>query len=108
MVSKALLVVKSKVALAVLGVLVVGGAGTAVAAAAMGAQVPVLSGFMGHSSPKTRDTGSDAASHAHTISVEGVLTGYNADANTISVVEHGDTSATTIEVNSHTEVNGEQ
>jgi hypothetical protein len=107
MVSKALLVVKSKVALAALGVVLVGGAGTAVAAAATGAHVPVLSGLIGHSSTKTHDTGSDASSHAHTISVEGVLTGFNAGANTISVVEHGDTAATTIDVNSHTEVNGE-
>jgi hypothetical protein len=107
MVSKALLVVQSKVALAVLGVVLVAGGGAAVAAAAAGAHVPVLSGLVGHSTTKTHDTGSDASSHAHTISVEGVLQGYNAGAGTISVVEHGDTSATTIDVNSKTEVNGD-
>lgn len=110
MVSKALLVVKSKLALAVLGVLVVGGGGTAVAMAATGGHVPVLSTLVGnaqHDAKKTPDTGSDASSHAHTISVEGVLKGYSAGANTISVVEHGDTNATTIDVNSKTEVNGD-
>jgi hypothetical protein len=107
MVNKALLVVKSKVALAALGVLLVGGAGTIAAAAATGGHVPVLSGLVGHSSTKSHDTGSDASSHAHTVSVEGLLTGYNAGAKTINVVEHGDTTATTIAVNSHTEVNGE-
>jgi hypothetical protein len=108
-VSKALLVVKSKLALAVLGALVVGGGGTAVAVAATGGHVPVLSTLVGssHSANKTPDTGSDASSHAHTISVEGVLKGYSAGASTISVVEHGDTNATTIDVNSKTEVNGE-
>jgi hypothetical protein len=108
MVSKALLVVKSKVALAALGVVLVGGAGTAVVAAAAGANVPVLSGLIGHSTTNAHTSGSDASSHAHTISVEGMLTGYNAGAKAISVVEHGDTSATTIDVNSHTEVNGER
>jgi hypothetical protein len=88
-------VVKSKAALAVVGVLVLGGA-TAVGLTATG-----------HSTTQTANQGSDAASHAHTISVEGVLQGYNAGASTISVVEHGDTSATTIDVNSKTEVNGE-
>jgi hypothetical protein len=107
MLSKALLVVKSKVALAVLGVLVVAGGGTALVVAASGAHAPVLSGPTGHSTTKTPHTGSDAASHGHTISVEGVLKGYNAGAGTISVVEHGDTSATIIDVNSKTEVNGE-
>jgi hypothetical protein len=106
MLSKALLVVKSKAALAVLGVVLVGGGGAAVAAAA-GVQVPVLSGLVGHTTTRTHDTGSDAASHAHSISVEGVLKSYNAGASTISVVEHGDTSATTVDVNSKTEVNGE-
>jgi hypothetical protein len=105
-VSKALLLVNSKVALAALGVLLVGGAGTALAAA-MGAQVPVLSGLMGHSTNSTHASSSNPSAHAHTISVEGVLTGYNAGASTISVVEHGDTAATTIAVNSHTEVNGD-
>jgi hypothetical protein len=108
MVSKALLVVKSKVALAVLGVVLVGGGGTAVAVAATGGHVPVLSALAGHSTTKTADSGSDAASHAHTISLEGVLKSYDATAHTISVLGNGDTSATTIGVDSKTEVNGEQ
>jgi hypothetical protein len=109
-VSKALLVVKSKLALAVLGVLVVGGGGTTVAVAATGGHVPVLSALVGntqHAAKKTPDTGSDASSHAHTISLEGVLKGYDAGAGTISVLGTGDTSATTIDVNSKTEVNGD-
>jgi hypothetical protein len=109
-VSKALLVVKSKLALAVLGALVVGGGGTAVAVAATGGHVPVLSTLVGssHSANKTPDTGSDASSHAHTVSLEGVLEGYDSGAQTISVLGNGDTSATTIDVNSKTEVNGDQ
>jgi Domain of unknown function (DUF5666) len=107
MVSKALLVVKSKVALAVLGVVLVGGGGTAVAVAATGGHVPVLSALAGHSTTKTADSGSDAASHAHTVSLEGVLKSYDATAHTISVLGNGDTSPTTIEVDSNTKVNGE-
>ncbi|PWT78932.1 MAG: hypothetical protein C5B60_00435 [Chloroflexi bacterium] len=106
MLSKALLLVNGKVAAAALGVVLVGGVGAATVAAAAGANVPVLSGIIGHST--TKDTGSDASSHAHSISVEGVLTGYNAGGNTISVIEHGDKSATTIDVNSKTEVNGDR
>jgi hypothetical protein len=106
MVSKALLVVKSKVALAVLGVVLVGGGGTAVAVAATGGQVPVLSALAGHST-NAPDSGSNAASHAHTVSLEGVLQSYDDTAHTISVLGNGDTSATTIGVDSNTKVNGE-
>src|SRR5215472_14492075 len=110
MLSKALLVVKSKAALAILGVLVVGGGGTAVAVTATGGQVPVLSTLVGnthHTATKTPETsGSNASSHAHTVSLEGVLKGYDATANTVSVLGNGATSATTIDVNSNTSVNG--
>jgi hypothetical protein len=106
MLSKVLLAVNGKVAAAALGVVLVGGVGAATVAAAAGANVPVLSGIVGHST--TKDTGSDGSSHAHSISVEGVLTGYNAGGGTISVIEHGDKSATTIDVNSKTEVNGDR
>jgi hypothetical protein len=111
MVSKALLVVKSKAALAVLGVVLVGGGGTAVAMAATGGHVPVLSALVGsssaHSAAKSADTGSDASSHAHTVSLEGVLESYASGAHTISVLGNGDASATTIDVNASTKVNGE-
>src|SRR5215469_18881305 len=109
MLSKALLVVKSKAALAILGVLVVGGGGTAVAVTATGGNVPVLSTLVGHAShttTKTPGAGNSASSHAHTVSLEGVLKGYIASANTISVLGNGATSATTIDVNSSTTVNG--
>jgi hypothetical protein len=110
MLGKALLVVKSKAALAILGVLVVGGAGTAVAVTATGGNIPVLSALVGnaaHAASKTPKAGNHASSHAHTVSLEGVLKGYNATANTISVLGNGAASATTIDVNSSTEVNGE-
>jgi hypothetical protein len=106
MLSNALLVVKSKAALAVLGVLVVVGGGTALALAS-GGNVPVLSGPAGHSTTKTHHTKKNTDSHAHSVSVEGVLKGYDAGAGTISVLEKGDKSPTTIHVNSKTEVNGE-
>jgi hypothetical protein len=110
-VSKALLVVKSKAALAVLGVVLAGAGGTAVAVAATGGHVPVLSALVGsssaHSATKSADTGSDASSHAHTVSLEGVLESFASSAHTISVLGNGDTSPTTIDVNGGTEVNGE-
>jgi hypothetical protein len=111
MLSKALLVVKSKAALAILGVLVVGGGGTAVAVTATGGQVPVLSALVGHapqSATKTPEAGANASSHAHTVSMEGVLKGYDASGNTISVLGNGAASATTIDVSSSTTVNGAQ
>jgi hypothetical protein len=109
MLGKALLVVKSKAALAILGVLVVGGGGTAVAVTATGGQVPVLSALVGHAphaATHTPEAGTSASSHAHTVSLEGVLKGYDAGAHTISVLGNGATSATTIGVNSSTTVNG--
>jgi uncharacterized protein DUF5666 len=109
MLSKALLVVKSKAALAILGVLVVGGGGTAVAVTASGGHVPVLSALVGNSShapTKTPQAGKSSSSHAHTVSMEGVLKGYDASGNTISVLGNGATSPTTIDVNSSTTVNG--
>jgi hypothetical protein len=109
MLSKALLVVKSKAALAILGVLVVGGGGTAVAVTATGGHVPVLSTLVGnapHATTMTPEAGKSASSHAHTVSLEGVLKGYDASANRISVLGNAATSATTIDVNSKTEVNG--
>ena len=109
MVGKALLVVKSKLTLTILGVVLVGGGGTAVAVTATGGHVPVLSTLVGsahHAATKTPDAGSSASSHAHTVSLEGVLKGYDATANTISVMANGATSATTIDVNASTTVNG--
>ena len=96
MISKAGLILKSKVGLSVLGVVLVG-SGTAAA----------LALTSGHSTTNATGRGSATASNAHTIVVEGTLKGYNAGANTISVLEHGDSSATTITVNSKTEVTGE-
>jgi hypothetical protein len=69
----------------------------------------VLSTLVGnapHTAAKTPEAGKSASSHAHTVSLEGLLKAYDATANTISVLDNGATSATTIDVNSSTTVNG--
>jgi hypothetical protein len=109
MLNKALLAVKSKVALAILGAAVIAGSGTALAVTATGGNIPVLSTLVGsapHSGTKTPKAGASASSHAHTVSLEGTLKGYVASANTISVLGNDAKSATTIDVDSSTKVNG--
>lgn len=112
MLSKVLTVVKSKAALAVLGVVLVGG-GAAAAYAATGHQVPLTSN-QGNASAKSGDNGKPDATHnthnnhGHTVSIEGVLKGYNAGAATISVESRDGNSTTTITVNAGTRINGDQ
>jgi len=105
MLSKVLSVVKSKAALVVLGTALVGG-GTAAVAAAMSHQNS-LTGAHAGATVKTDATREADGNHAHTVSIEGVLKGYNAGAGTISVqVKHGK-STTTVLVNAKTRINGE-
>lgn len=127
MLSKVLAVVKTKAALAVLGVALVGGGGTA-AYAATGHQLPLIGTHA--SATEKPDATHEADNHAHTVSIEGVLKAYNAGAATISVQTEGskpdatekpestDTpkstktpetlTTMTITVNAKTRVNGDQ
>ena len=103
MLSKLATLVQSKVALAVLGaVLVTGGGAAALAASSHSSTQGDRSAASTHT-PEASDTGAD---HGHTVSVEGTLKGYDSGAGTISVVEQHDSAATTICVNAKTEVNG--
>ena len=102
MLAKVLTVVKSKAALAVLGVALVGG-GTVAAFAATGHQVP-FTGNHADAAAKP-DTAHNAHNkHGHTVSIEGVLKSYNAGA--ISV-QSKDGTSTTITVNADTRINGD-
>lgn len=104
MLGKAAILVKSKVAIAVLGVLVAGTGGTAALAAT--GHIPSL--------PTTANAGQsannrgNASNHGHTIGIEGVLKDYDAGAGTISVQGQNATTATTITVNAQTRVDGAQ
>jgi Domain of unknown function (DUF5666) len=102
---KAALVVKSKVALAVLGVLVAGGGGTTVALAATG-HLPTLP--TAQNSSHASDNQGNGDNHGHTVGLEGTLKAYDAGAHTVSVLGQNATSATTITVNDQTQVNGDQ
>ena len=106
MLAKIAALVQSKVALAVLGVALVGGGGTAVAVAATG----------GHLLPKSMPGASSAATHtphsaetpgahAHTVSVEGTLTACDTTANTLGV-QDAQGKAWTFTVNAQTRYNG--
>ncbi|MGE5335742.1 MAG: DUF5666 domain-containing protein, partial [Nitrososphaerota archaeon] len=99
---KAALLMKSKVAIAVLGVLVAG-TGSTVALAATG-HMPALP-TQATATPSAHDN-SNNSNHGHTVGIEGTLKAYNAGAKTISVQAKSDTSATTIHVNDQTRVNG--
>ena len=102
MLGKAALLVKSKVAIAVLGVVLAGSGGTAALAAT--GHLPSL--------PATANAGQSAndhgnsGNHGHTVGIEGVLNSYNAGAGTISVLAQNATTATSVSVNAQTRVNG--
>lgn len=102
MLGKAALLVKSKVAIAVLGVLVAG-TGGAVALAATGhmPSLPALPNATQAANSHTNDN-----NHAHTVAIEGTLKAYDSGAKTISVLANNATSATTISVDGQTLVNG--
>ncbi|HEU4782308.1 MAG TPA: DUF5666 domain-containing protein [Ktedonobacterales bacterium] len=106
MLDKVALLLKGKAALAVVGLIVAGGGGTAVAVAAQTHTGPFANTHP--SSTPAHNSGSSNNIHAHTVAIEGVLTAYDANARTISVLEHGKTSATTISVNDQTTVNGDR
>ena len=109
MLDKVALLLKGKAALAVVGLIVAGGGGTAVAVAAQTHTGPFANTHTSSTpSGAAHNSGSSNNIHAHTVAVVGVLHAYDADANTISVLEHGKTSATTITVNDQTTVNGDQ
>jgi len=100
--SKVALLVKSKVALAALGVVLAGTGGTAALAAT--GHLPSLPS----QSNATQSTHGNNDNHGHTVSIEGTLKAYNAGAKTISVQAEDAKSATTIGVNNDTRVNGAQ
>jgi hypothetical protein len=106
MLSKLSLLVKSKVALAALGAVLVAGGGTAAAVAAATGHLSV-GGQSNATSTHTPDATEAAGAHAHTVAIEGTLKGFDSGAGTISVLGINDTTATTICVDSKTEVNGE-
>lgn len=99
--------VHSKIALAVLGVVLAGGAGTAVATVANGGQLPLTHPATQANAAASSAHHDNASDHAHTISIEGTLKAYDAGAKTISVLPNNASSATTVAVNSDTRVNGE-
>lgn len=105
MLGKAALLVKSKVAIAALGVLVAGTGGT-VALAATG-HLP--SQRSAASAGQSADNHGNSSNHGHTIGIEGVLDKYDAGARSISVKAQNATTTTTITVitvNAQTKVNG--
>ncbi|HEV2456922.1 MAG TPA: DUF5666 domain-containing protein [Ktedonobacterales bacterium] len=105
MLSKLSLLVKSKVALAAIGAVLVAGGGSAAVAAATGHLS--VGGLPNAASTHAPDASSAAGAHAHTVALEGTLKGYDSGAATISVLGINDTTATTICVDSKTEVSGE-
>lgn len=105
MTSKLLTLVHSKIALAVIGVLLVGGSGAAVAAATHG-QLNLANSSAAQAT-HTPDSGDDSGDHAHTIAIEGKLMAYDANGQTISVQTKDSKSPTTIKVDKNTRVNGE-
>ncbi len=103
MLSKVLSVVKSKAAIAVLGVALVGG-GTVAAIAATGHQLP-LTGTHADATAKPDATHDAGKNHGHTVSIEGVLKSYS---NGSISVQAKDGKSTTIVVNGDTRVNGDR
>jgi hypothetical protein len=107
MMSKLLTLVKSKVAAAALGVLLVGGSGGAVAMAATQGNLNGLQLQMGASSSKSQ-AGHHSGDHSGAKNrghAEGMLTACDASANTITVTD-AQGAATTFTVNSGTTFNG--
>jgi hypothetical protein len=111
MLTKLAALVQSKVAIAVLGVVLVGGGGAAAVAAGTGnihlpqfaesahtEQTPSVTEGKGTSTGDTNN-------HAHTVSFEGVLVGVSGT--TISVQTEKSTTPVTITIDSNTKVNGE-
>jgi Domain of unknown function (DUF5666) len=109
MLSKLSLLVKSKVALAAIGAVLVAGGGSAAVAAATGhLSVGGLPSNAASTHAPDATEAAGASAHAHTVALEGTLKGFDSGAGTISVLGINDSTATTICVDSKTEVNGEQ
>lgn len=113
MISKVAAVVQSKVALAALGVLLVGGSGTAVAVAATSGHLHGLGAALGGASSETQgkgasSTGDASDSHAHTVSVEGLLVACSTTT-TPATISVKDTSGKTwtLVVTASTKLNGD-
>lgn len=104
MTTKLLALLHSKIAAAVIGVLLVGGSGAAVVAANHG-QIPFT--HSAATATHTPDAHASDSNHAHTVSITGKLTAYDASAKTIAVQATGATTSTTISVDANTRVNGE-
>lgn len=104
MTAKLLTLLHSKVALAVIGVLLVGGSGAAVVAANHGQNPSSQSSAEATHTPNAHAASGD---HAHTVSINGKLTAYDASAKTISVKPSDGSSSTTISVDANTNVNGQ-
>jgi hypothetical protein len=102
--SKVALVTKSKVAVAVLGVLLAGTGGT-VALAATG-HMPSLPN-VAQGANNNANGNNDNGNHGHTVAIEGTLKAYNAGAKSVSVVSVGSSASTVITVNAQTRVTGE-
>jgi hypothetical protein len=104
MLTKLSALAQGKVALAVLGAVLVGGGSAAVALAATHSALPGQ-----HSSSASNDNNGKSAdaNHGHTVSLEGALKAYDAGAHSISVLKAGATAATSVAVNADTRVNGE-
>ncbi len=83
MLSKVLAVVQSKAALAVLGVVLVGGGGTAAAYVASGHQIPLM-GTQAQATEKPDATHDASNDHTHTVSIEGVLKSANGSTITVA------------------------
>lgn len=103
MTTRLLTLVHSKVALAVLGVLLVGGSGAAVVAAAHSQQPTAPSAS---SNAHTPDATNSEGDHAHTVAIEGELTGYAAG-HTITVQAKDSSKPMTVNVDANTRVDGE-
>lgn len=107
MLTKVAALIQSKVALAALGVVLVGGSGTAVAVAVNNNHASSTQSSASSSSDNAHATASQTPnSHAHTVSVVGFLKAYDASAQTISVLPDRATTPTTIAVDANTTVNG--
>jgi hypothetical protein len=104
MLTKLITLARGKVALAVLGIVLVGGGSAAIAFAATHS---ARAGQNSSSAANDNNGKSADTNHGHTVSLEGVLKAYNASAHSISVLETSAKAATSVAVNASTRVNGE-
>jgi hypothetical protein len=109
MLTKVVALLHSKLAVAVIGAVLVGGTGTAVALAATSGHLPLTQATSESHDGATKTPDShDNDNHAHSVSIEGVLKAYDAGGKTIGVLANGGKSPTIVAVDANTKVNGEQ